>query len=438
MEFQDTIFALATPVGGAVALIRISGEKSLDVLKKIFTGRVENRFLSYGKIIDENGETLDECMAVYMKKPHTYTGEDTVEISIHGGVAVAQSVCELISKSGAVPAQAGEFTKRAFMNGNLDLVQAEAVMDIINASAKKSAQSALYQLDGKLSEKLENIENLLIDALSGIDAAIDYPEELEEDTFSALPNYIDTSLRFIDELIENGLKSRCIREGIRVCIAGRPNVGKSSLLNSIIGSQRAIVTNIEGTTRDIIEESININSVPVRIVDTAGIRKTDDIIENIGIEKSYEAIENSDIVLLAFDASEKLTDYDFELLNKTKDKKRIAVLCKSDLDTVISKDDFDFDSVLISSITYDGIDELKNLIVKSVVPSDENAVITNTRHIDLLSKAKQNLISAKTTSEIDCIATDIRSALENLSTITGKYVDNSVIDRIFERFCVGK
>lgn len=438
---EDGIFALSSPAGGAIAVIRASGKGVKSTLSSIFTGKLKPRYMAFGKIKD--GETvLDEAMAAFFPAPNSYTGEDMAEIYSHGGSAVVSSILELLARRGLRMAQPGEFTRRAFLNGKLDLAQSEAVMDVINASTRRSAAAALEQLGGSLSNRIRKIEDILTDALSGVNAAIDYPEELEEDVMAALPDKLDSAADELDRLISNGLKSRVLRDGVRVVILGKPNAGKSSLLNAMLGSERAIVTCVPGTTRDTLEELVDMGGIPVRLTDTAGIRQTRDIVEGIGIERAKAAMEQADLVLLAFDGAAGWTDDDAELLKLTADKPRIAVLSKSDLEQVLFESDIkaraDMPVCAVSALTGEGIDQLKITIAQAVAPGEEGALVTNARHIALLQSARDALDSALEAVDADCIATDIRAALLALAAITGSNVDSRVIERIFEQFCVGK
>lgn len=438
---EDSIFALSTPAGGAIAVIRISGASAQSTLNRIFTGKLKPRYMAFGHI-KQCDTVLDEAMAAFFPAPNSYTGEDMAEIYSHGGSAVVSSILELLACLGLRMAEPGEFTRRAFLNGKLDLAQSEAVMDVINASTRRSAAAALEQLRGSLSDKLKELESKLTDALSGVNAAIDYPEELEEDVLTQLPFKLNAVADELDRLISNGLKSRVLRDGVRVVISGKPNAGKSSLLNAMLGTERAIVTCIPGTTRDTLEERIDIGGIPVRLIDTAGIRDTEDIVEGIGIDRAKTALSEADLILLAFDGADGWTDEDTELIKLTADKPRIAALAKSDLPQVLEASDInalaDIPVYTVSSLTGEGINELKTAISKVIALDEESALVTNARHIACLEKALAALLSAVEAIEADCIATDIREALLALAAITGSNADSKVIDRIFERFCVGK
>lgn len=444
MQDKDLIYALATPTGGAIAVIRMSGLDVKAALSRVFTGKIQHRYASYGKIVYE-GETADEVVVVYYDSPHSYTGEDMAEISVHGGQATVNRVMEILSCIGCRCARPGEFTERAFLNGKMDLTQAEAVMDIVNASSNKSAKTALLQLEGKLKEKIEEIENSLLDALSGMDAAIDYPEELEDDVFSALPQTLNEAYQKMQSLVKEGLSSKVLREGVKIAIIGVPNAGKSSLLNALLGTERAIVTPLAGTTRDTISEQLSIFGMPITLVDTAGLRETDDEVEKIGVSLAKKAADDADLIIIAIDGSKPLTSDEAELFAYTSTHDCITVICKSDLDTRVTPQDiknhFNTQAFAVSSKTGEGIDRVKEIIALKITPDTESPIITNMRHIEslqLASNALESAINGLHVLDAECLATDIRNALTHLGAITGREVDDEVIDRIFSRFCVGK
>ncbi|MBQ9832684.1 MAG: tRNA uridine-5-carboxymethylaminomethyl(34) synthesis GTPase MnmE [Clostridia bacterium] len=444
MQNNDLIYALATPVGGAIAVIRMSGPECKAALSRIFTGKVQHRYASFGHIV-YNGETIDEVIAVCFDAPKSYTGEEMAEISVHGGQATVSRVMEVLSLIGCRCARGGEFTERAFLNGKMDLTQAEAVMDIVNASSRRGAKSALEQLQGKLSERIQEIESELLDALSGIDAAIDYPEELEEDVFSMLPSLLKGAYAKTEVLIKEGLSAKVLREGAKIAILGVPNAGKSSLLNALLGTERAIVTSIPGTTRDTITEAVSIGGMPVRLIDTAGLRETDDEVEKIGVSLARKAAENADLILIAIDGSKPLTEAEKRLFDYSDSHECIAVICKNDIERIITteeiKESFGINAFSVSSKSGDGIERIKTEITKRIEPENESPVITNIRHIEALlmaKKALKNAVDAFDILDAECLATDIRSALSHIGSITGKEIDAEVIDRIFSRFCVGK
>ena len=432
-EAAKTIYALATPTGGAIAVIRISGDGTLPTLQRIFSGKISHGRLHFGRIHD--GDTLlDEAMAVYFRAPHSYTGEDMAELHIHGGHAVAKSVMLLLQRCGLYAAEAGEFSRRAFINGKMMLSDAEAVMDMINAAAQRSCASAVLQLSGVLSERISAIEDKIKDILSEIDAMIDYPDEMED---ADVKPQIEAVRSDVDELISHGMNARYIRDGINIAIVGKPNVGKSSLLNTLICKDRAIVTHIAGTTRDVIESQTQMDGLPVCLYDTAGLHETVDEVERIGIERTMAAVDTADICYVVLDISRGITYEDEEILAATDGKRRIIVLNKAD----IAKADFFRDGEIICTVstkTGQGIEDLKNMTAQMVCPSDESGLITNMRHIEALQKAHKALCDALYAPETDCMAQDLHVALHALGQITGNEVDEDVIDRIFERFCVGK
>ncbi len=436
----DTIYALATPLGGALAVVRISGAKAKAILQACFSAPCESapRSMLYGKIKDQSGETLDVCMAAFFPAPKSYTGEDMAELYLHGGAAVVRRVLCALGDTGLCrSAEPGEFTKRAFLNGKMELTRAEAVMDLINAQTALSAKAAAEQLAGSLQGRIASLEEALRYALSSLDAAIDYPEELEEDVESALPETLENARLEIEALIENGEKARLLREGARVVIAGKPNAGKSSLLNALLGQERAIVTGAAGTTRDILQESADFCGVPVRLYDTAGLRDGADEAEKIGVERAREAVENADLLLIALDASEPLCETDKALLEETKDRVRIVLLLKSDLPAVLHSEGLPSGTMSLSALTGEGIEELKEAAAMKLGRT-ESAMVTNARHIGALKQAKQALMQAQGAQDMDCAATDLRDALLALGAITGSAVDEAVIEGIFASFCVGK
>ncbi len=438
---NDTIYALSAPAGGAIAILRMSGFDSIRIYKAIFAGRAKHRYISPGRIV-HRGNTLDQAMGVVYEAPNSYTGEDMAEFFVHGSMAVAASVMEALSCHGARPAEPGEFTKRAFMNGKLDLAQAEAVMDVISSSSKSAAKAALCQLEGALSRRVAEAEELMLDALAEIDARLDYADELDGCDTQDAPAALSQARDILNELEKTGLRSHVLREGALVVIAGRPNAGKSSLLNALIGSKRAIVTPYAGTTRDLIEEQCVIDGIPVRLMDTAGLHEADDPVELMGIERAWNAIRDADLVLLAFDGADGWSIADDALIQNTSDFARLAVLCKSDLPQLISADDLSqrtgLDVCSVSADTGTGLSGLRTMIAGLLAPDMESACITNQRHIQAVHAAGSLVESAMEAPDAECAATDIRLALHELGSITGSEPDAAVIDRIFSKFCVGK
>ena len=433
---EDTIFAPSTALGGAIAVIRISGPDADRIGSVLDRTLPEESAKARFMHIMDGEEPLDDIMLTRFIAPKSYTGEDMIEISCHGGYQTVQRILGLLSGLGFRPAEGGEFTKRAFLNGKMDLSQAEAVMDIITADAEQSRRAALDQLHGSVSAAIHKVEQLLLDALSGIDAAIDFPDEAEEDCAEMLPQQFMEAEEEIERLIKDGRLGRVLRDGLFVVILGKPNVGKSSLMNAMIGTDRAIVTEIAGTTRDVLDERTSFEGVPVRLIDTAGIHETEDLVETIGINRAIEQLEKADVILSVFDGSRELEEDDIRLIKKAKDSHAyIIVSNKSDLGTGSDWEE----AVHVSALTGEGIPELKKRILELASPKEtDNVCITNERHLHALERALESLKSGEKEKELDCIATDIREALHQLGAITGSDVDADVIDRIFERFCVGK
>ena len=452
----DTIAAISTPRGeGGIGIIRISGDKSFEILDKIFNTKNPNRDLGFYKFnygfIHDNGKIIDEVMAVRMKAPKTYTCEDVVEINCHGGHLISEKVLELVLKNGAKHAEQGEFTKRAFMNGRIDLSQAEAVMDIIQGKTEKSISLSLEQLRGDLRDKIGSFKKALLDVTAHVNVVLDYPEEGIDDPLpSNLRENLENVYAEADRLISSYDKGKKIKEGIKTVIAGKPNVGKSTLLNSLLKEERAIVTHIPGTTRDVIEEIINIKGIPLVLTDTAGIRKTEDIVENIGVEKSKKFIENADLVLLVLDASRELESEDREVIQEIQNnnKKTIVLLNKIDLERKIELDEFGLENILeISAKDNIGIEDMEERIYSYIVEekvedSSEKLIITNIRHKTALEKTKDAIRNIFETIDagmpMDLISVDLKEALDSLSEITGEISSEDILDHVFGNFCVGK
>lgn len=452
----DTIAAISTPRGeGGIGIVRISGDKSFEILNKIFRKKSPNSDLgfskfNYGFIYDEE-KIIDEVMIVRLKAPKTYTCEDIVEINCHGGNLITEKVLEIVLRQGARHAEAGEFTKRAFMNGRIDLSQAEAVIDLIHGKTEKSISLSMDQLRGDLKEKIKHFKKALLDVTAHVNVVLDYPEEGIDDP---LPENLRINLEKVFEeaniLIESYDKGKKIKDGIKTVIVGKPNVGKSTLLNSILKEERAIVTHVAGTTRDIIEEIINIKGIPLVLVDTAGIRETEDIVENIGVEKSKEFIEKADLVLLVLDNSRKLEKEDKEVIEKIKEnnKKVIVLLNKIDLPKKLDISEYNFENIVeISAKNNIGIENMEDTIYsfivdKNVENSGEKLIITNIRHKTALEKTKDSIKSIFETIDMglpmDLISVDLKEALDSLSEITGEITSEDILDHVFGNFCVGK
>ena len=457
MYDNETIVAPATSTGkSSVNIIRLSGVKSLDVAESIFMPKKykisENpRKMVYGHIVDKD-KVIDEVMLCYMKAPHSFTCEDVVEINCHGGSKSLEEIMSLILTKGVRLAQNGEFTKRAFLNGRIDLSQAEAVIDIINAKSTKSFENAQRQLQGRLSGRIEKIDERLKKSIAQITVAIDFPEEdIPEVTYEELLSDVEISIDELNKLKETYINGKVISDGINIAIIGRPNVGKSSLLNELLEENRAIVTDIAGTTRDIITESLSINGISVNLIDTAGIRETQDVVEKIGVERSISSIENADIILLVLDTSDKLNEEDKELMEKLKDRQYLILLNKSDLQNKLNISQLpsfiDKDNIInISTLDKRGIEELKeNIYAKAVSFDDDsinNVMITNSRHYSLLENAINSLKDARQSLldnvELDILEIDFLNAVDYLGQITGKSVSESLLDTIFSKFCIGK
>ncbi len=460
MKNEDTICAISTPIGeGGIGIVRISGKDAILIADKIFFPK-RNKKLStlpshtihYGEIRDDSKEKIDETLISIMKAPNTYTKEDVVEINCHGGAVPLKRVMELVLKNGARLAEPGEFTKRAFLNGRIDLSQAEAVIDIINSKTDDSLRLAVNQLSGILSKKVNAIREELISIIASVEASIDFVDEnIEFISRVEMGKRIKRALDEIETLITTADEGKIYKEGIATAIIGRPNIGKSSLLNALLKEERAIVTSVPGTTRDVIEEWVNIQGMPLRILDTAGIRHTEDIVEIEGVKRSREAIKRADLILLLIDGSIKLKEEDKSLIEEVGDKRLIVLLNKSDLLSVVKEDDIkkflpDKEVVSISALTGDGIDSLRSvihsLLFKGRITAGERPIITNLRHKTALEKTKKALEtlegSLKNEMSEEFLAVDLRGALNALGEITGETATEEILNRIFEEFCVGK
>ncbi|WP_315114632.1 tRNA uridine-5-carboxymethylaminomethyl(34) synthesis GTPase MnmE [Clostridium intestinale] len=457
MKEFDTIAAIATPVGeGGISIIRISGSNSLDIVDKIFKAKNNKSILDmksytmrYGYIVND-GDIIDEVIVSFMKGPKSFTSEDIVEINCHGGVVSTNKVLDSVIRFGARLAEPGEFTKRAFLNGRIDLSQAEAVIDIIRAKTDLSMKSALAQSQGLLSQEINKLKEHLLNALALIEYDVDFTED-EEEPDETIPIRVEEnlveSIDKINKLIVNAEEGKILREGLNMVIIGKPNVGKSSLLNYLLQEKRAIVTDIPGTTRDVIEEYINLDGIPVKIVDTAGIRETEDIVEKIGVEKSKEKIDEADLVVLMLDISRDFEEQDREIVNYIKDKKHIVLLNKVDLDYKINRDSLiDLENILEVSIRNDeGIeafkDKIKELFFGGKLQS-ESIIISNTRHKEALYRSKENcelaLMSVRKNEFLDLISIYVTSGLKALGEITGSEIEEDLVNKIFSEFCVGK
>ena len=459
MKDFDTICAIATAIGeGGIAIIRISGEKALDITSKVFKAKnnqdikeMKSYTMKYGHIYDiSNNELIDEVIVSYMKGPRSFTAEDVVEINCHGGVVSTNKVLEAVIKAGARLAEPGEFTKRAFLNGRIDLSQAEAVIDIIRAKTDLAMKSALMQSTGHLSIKINKLRDYMLNVLALVEFAVDFTED-DEEIDPSIPLKVQESLQKgvseMQELIKGADEGKLIREGLSLAIVGKPNVGKSSLLNALLREKRAIVTDIAGTTRDVIEEYINLDGVPVKIIDTAGIRETEDIVEKIGVERSKEKLEEADLVLLVLDSSRELEDEDIQLIDYIRDKKSIIILNKIDLESKIENSVLEeFNNIIkISAREELGLDTLKKTIKDLFFSGEidsESLIISNSRHKQALYRALENAENAlgrvKNNEYLDLISIFVMSALKALNEITGNELEEDLVNKIFSDFCVGK
>ncbi len=451
---DDSIAAIATAPGeGGIGIVRISGEEALSALKKIFRGREpKDKVLTYGHIFDnETGETIDEVMAVYMQGPHSYTAEDVVEIQCHGSVVSLRKILSLVLRNGVRLAEPGEFTKRAFLNGRLDLSQAEAVIDLIRAKTDRTFDVALDQLEGKFSSVIKEIRAALVDLLVNIAVNIDYPDEdIEELTYSNLSDGIGRIRDRLTYLLSTADTGRILREGLGVAIIGKPNVGKSSLMNALLRETRAIVTEIPGTTRDTIEEMISIRNIPVKLTDTAGIRKTDDVIEKMGIEKSKASFNQADLVIFVVDGSRSLDEEDEQILELLQGRRAIAVINKTDLPQLVREEDLRGrlpKAVIISTsmMAEDGTAKIEDQIEQFVLGGEvrqESVTVTNVRHKNLLEQALKSaedaIFMASQMEPLELIEIDVNHCYELLGEIIGETASDDIISEVFARFCLGK
>lgn len=455
---EDTIVAISTAAGnGGIGIVKLSGKNTFDIINKIFIPKNKNNgikgyTIKYGNIINnKNNEIIDEVLVSYFVSPKSYTRENMCEINTHGGMIVEKRILETCIENGARLAKPGEFTKRAFLNGRIDLSQAEAIIDLINSRTEKEAKESINQLEGNLSKKINEIENKLLNIMTAIEVTIDYPEyEIEEvENRNHLLELKETKV-LLDKLYSSFEQGKIIKNGIRTVILGRPNAGKSSLLNTILNEERAIVSNIEGTTRDTIEELVNIKGIPINLVDTAGIRESDNEIEKIGVEKAKRLAENADLIIAIFDITENINEEDNEILNIIKNKNSIIVLNKIDIqennnimESKLQK--LSKPIIKISAKNNEGVDilydEIEKMFNLDKITNNNEILITNERHKNQISKAIKNIDEAINIINVmptDIVSICIKSALEDLGEITGKNVSENIINEIFKNFCLGK
>lgn len=459
MKITDTIAAISTSTGNSgIGIIRVSGDEAIEIVDKIFKSNKEGKRLinvkshtvNYGNIVDGD-KVLDQVLVLVMKNPHSYTGEDTVEIDCHGGMLILKKVLDLVIKNGAKSAAPGEFTKRAFLNGRLDLSQAEAVMDLINSQNDFALNSSIEQLKGGVSEKIKEIRSDVIYHIAFIESALDDPEHISLDGYdNEISEMINKNISKIKKMIDTFDNGRIMKEGIKTVILGKPNAGKSSLLNRMLGEERAIVTDIEGTTRDTLEENINLNGLSLKIIDTAGIRNTDDKVEQIGVNKAKEIAEGADLIIYVVDGSKDIDENDKEILEIIKNKKVIVLLNKTDIDRVVDIEQLNEipkeDIIEFSAKAGLGMDELeekiKDMFYSGKITFNDQVYITNARHKEALENSYNSLLKVKESVDAgmpeDFYSIDLMDAYEQLGLIIGESVEDDLVNEIFSKFCMGK
>lgn len=459
MKITDTIAAISSAAGNSgIGIIRVSGDEAIEVVDKIFRpanknkklANVESHTVHYGHIMDGD-KTLDQVLVIVMKNPHSYTGEDTVEIDCHGGMLILKKVLDLVLKNGARTAEPGEFTKRAFLNGRIDLSQAEAVMDLINSKNDFALNSSIEQLKGGVSDAIKDIRKDIIYHIAFIESALDDPEHISLDGYDEeITKMLNENINKISKLVNSFDNGRIMKEGIKTVILGKPNAGKSSLLNLMLGEDRAIVTDIEGTTRDTLEENINFNGLSLKIIDTAGIRDTEDLVEQIGVNKAKEIAKEGDLIIYVVDGSRELDDNDREIIKLINDKQAIILVNKSDMDTVINIDELKKDSnrdvILFSAKNGEGMDqleeEIRNMFYSGKVKYNDQVYITNARHKEELENALESLKQVKNSVDAgmpeDFYSIDLMDAYTDLGLIIGESVEDDLVNEIFSKFCMGK
>ena len=453
---NDTICAIATSQGvGAIAIIRVSGEEAISIVNKIFKGKnlenVDSHTINYGHIIDKENNIIDEVLVSVMKAPRTFTAEDTVEINTHGGISPTNKTLELLLESGCRLAEPGEFTKRAFLNGRIELLEAEAVMDMIDSKTEQQRKMAINQISGKVSNLINDLRNDMVQIISNINVNIDYPEydDVEIMTNNILVPKIQNLKNRIEKILKESENGKIIKEGIKTSIIGRPNVGKSSLLNNLLEEDKAIVTDIAGTTRDIVEGQISINGVLLNMIDTAGIRETNDLVESIGVEKSLKIMEESDLILFMVNNNEEITDDIIELLNKIGNKNYLLLINKTDLERKIDLDKINVEKSKIVELSVKdnkGIDDLKNKIIElfnlNSLETKDPTYLSNTRSLSILKRCLDAIKEVEkgliNDMPIDMIELDIKNIWEELGKINGTSYEEELLDEMFSRFCLGK
>lgn len=453
LRSSDTIVALSTPYGvSGIGVVRVSGPEAIHVVEKIFIGkttlsRVASHTVHHGSIVKpESKEPVDDVLVAVFREPNSYTGENLIEISCHGNPYLIDSIIKIITSQGGRMAQPGEFTQRALLNGRLDLIQAEAVVDLIAAQGERTRQQAYQQLEGRLSQKIRGLSDQLVELLTQVEANLDFPEDEEWLTIAEIRKGVDGVCEKMDRLLQGAEVNIMMRSGPRIVIVGRPNVGKSSLFNQLLGYERAIVTEMPGTTRDFIEENLIVGDLWFRLVDTAGLGLARDKAESIGVEKTRQIIDDAQLLLILFDLSEEITDYDSAILKSTQDKKRLLVFNKNDLPPRLEKSRIlktisqPVDWANVSAMTGSGIDSLKGKLLNCFERPEaiEGSLITRRRQLEALQKAREALAQIKEQDFFETIALELRLALDALAALVGKITSEDILNKIFSEFCVGK
>ena len=447
----DTICAISTSIGiGAISIVRITGPEAIDIVDKVFSGNLkkkETHTIHYGHIID-NGNVIDEVLVMLMRAPKTYTTEDTVEINCHGGISTTGKILEILINNGARLAEPGEFTKRAFLNGRINLLEAESVNDLIVAKTDAARTLAINNVGGKLTEKIRELREKIVKILSNIEVNIDYPEYTDElvVTHELMNKYLGEITKDLDILVSGAKNGRLIKNGVNIAIIGKPNVGKSSILNYLLDEDKAIVTNIPGTTRDIVEGTITLNGIALNFIDTAGIRETDDIVEKIGVDKSKSVASSADIIIYVLNNNEEISSEELENMGNLDSKKTIIFVNKSDLEQKINLENISREIILGNTVSDDGLDNLlvaiKNKLNLDSIVNKDMSYLSNIREITLVNKANDALNSANKSLEeglpIDVIEIDLKRAWEYLGEIIGEAYEDELVDNIFSNFCLGK